>query len=83
MTYEEYLEKFKKMDDKQLIDSFNREVGNPGWTNSRASYLSALHQEFNDRGYDYSDIGSTGSLSLKNKIELLDKKIKIVGVIEK
>ncbi len=83
MTYEEYLEKFKKMDDKQLIDSFNREVGNPGWTNSRANYLSALHQEFNDRGYDYSDIGGVGSLSIKNKIELLDKKIKIVGVIEK
>jgi len=83
MTYEKYLEKFKKMDDKQLIESFNREVGNPGWTNFRANYLSALHQEFNNRGYDYSDIGGAGSLSIKNKIELLDKKIKIVGVIEK
>ena len=71
------------MDDKQLIDSFNREVGNPGWTSSRASYLSALHQEFNDRGYDYSDIGNAGSLNFKNKIELLNKKIKIVGIIVK
>ena len=71
------------MDDQQLVDSFNCEVGNPGWTSSRANYLSALHQEFNDRGYDYSDIGDSGSLSIKNRIGLLDNKIKIVGVAEK
>lgn len=83
MTYEEYLEKFKKMDDKQLIDSFNREVGNPGWTNSRANYLSALHQEFNDRQCDYSEIGDDSKLSLKSKICLLGKKIKILTKTDK
>ena len=77
MTYEEYLSKFKEMDDSQLIEAFNKQVGNPGWTTSRGSYLKALHQEFADRNYDYSDIGDAGSLSFKNKIKLVDKKIKI------
>ena len=78
MTFQEYLEKFKKMNDKQLIDSFNNEIDNPGWTSSRANYLTSLHKEFNNRGYDYFEIGDDSKLSLKNKIYLLGKKIKIL-----
>ncbi len=67
------------MNDEELIDSFNHEVGNTGWTNSRAFYLKALKGEFDERNYDYSEIGENDTLSLKNKIYLQDKKIKIKG----
>ena len=63
------------MNDEQLVDAFNREVGNSGWTGSRASYLSALHEEFENRNYDYSAIGGKGSLSLKKKVRVTGNKI--------
>ncbi|PIR68192.1 hypothetical protein COU49_02500 [Candidatus Nomurabacteria bacterium CG10_big_fil_rev_8_21_14_0_10_35_16] len=48
-NYMEYKERFEGMTDGQLMDAFNREVGNSGWTSSRASYLVALHEEFEKR----------------------------------
>ena len=48
-NYIEYKERFKSMTDGQLMDAFNREVGNSGWTSSRASYLVALREEFEKR----------------------------------
>jgi hypothetical protein len=76
-TYEEYKERFGVMNDEQLIGAFNREVGNSGWTSSRASYLAALHEEFHNRNYDCSAIDSEGGTSLKNRVKLIDKKILI------
>jgi len=76
-TYEEYKERFGVMNDEQLIGAFNREVGNSGWTSSRASYLAALHDEFHKRNYDGSAIDSDGGTSLKNTIKLIGNKIVI------
>ena len=79
---QEFQERFKNMSDENLIDSFNREVGNRGWTGSRATYLSALHEEFDNREYDYSVIGSKSEFSLAKKIKLVGKKIMILEVSE-
>jgi hypothetical protein len=79
MTYQEYLEEFKKMADDEVIEAFNKEVGNPGWTTSRANYLGALRQEFDNRKYDCSVITQGGGLSLNNKVRLVDKKFEIIG----
>lgn len=80
MTAKEYFDKFvlelSKVTDKDLIERFNLEVDTAGWVTARASYLAAIHQEFNRRGFDYSEIGDEGSLSFKNKIELVGKLIK-------
>ena len=65
------------MSDEQLIEAFNHEVGNRGWSNSRSLYLSALHDEFENRNYDYSDIGELGALSFKNRVKIIGKKILI------
>lgn len=59
-TYKEFQERLNTMSDEELIDAFNREVGNPGWTSSRAVYLVALHEEFEKRHYDYSIIKDNG-----------------------
>ena len=72
----EFQKQLKSYNDEELINRFNEEVGNKGWGTARASFLSALHEEFNLRGFDYSVIGDTNSLSFKNKITLINKTIK-------
>ena len=73
--YEEYLARFKAFTDQELIDAFNREVGNPGWVSARGSYLAALHDEFKHRGFDFSAIGGQDSLSLRSKVRLIGQVI--------
>jgi hypothetical protein len=77
--YQEFRKRFAAMSDEELIGAFNREVGNPGWVASRGFYLLALHDEFENRGFDYSAIGSKGGLSLRNTIKLAGKKIESLG----
>jgi hypothetical protein len=74
----EYKARFEKMTGKELIDAFNREVGNRGWTSSRGSYLAALFNEFKERGYDFYEIGDDEYLSLARKVKLVGKKIKVI-----
>jgi hypothetical protein len=68
--YEEYREAFRALTDSQLISAFNREVGNNGWTSARGAYLRALHDAFEDRGFDYSAVGNERGLSLRSKVRL-------------
>ncbi len=58
--YNEFQKRFKAMSDKELIDAFNRDVGNPGWVSARGEYHGALRAEFENRGYDYLSIGDKG-----------------------
>jgi len=76
--YEEYLEKFQNMDNEQLINTFNDDVGKSGWVSARAKFISAIHNEFIRRGFDYSSIGDDKKLSIKNKIMLENNKITII-----
>ncbi len=73
--YKEYSNRFRNEGNEELIDAFNREVGNPGLVGARADFLSALHDELEHRGFDYSAIGDKSSMSLQKKIKLVGKKI--------
>ncbi|MEK7473308.1 MAG: hypothetical protein AAB668_01070 [Patescibacteria group bacterium] len=77
MQYD-FIERFKAMSDAELVEAFNKEVGNPGWVSARAEYLTVLHREFDERGFDYSVIGNEGGLSLSREVGLEGKKIIIV-----
>lgn len=44
-----FKERFKNMSNEQLIDTFNKDKNNPGWTNSRAIFQVALHEEIEAR----------------------------------
>lgn len=77
--YQEYLEYFKGMTDEQLVHVFNREVGNNGWVSARASYLGALHGEFENRNYNYSAIDNKKELSFAKKIKLFSKNLIVIG----
>lgn len=69
--------RFETYSDIELLEAFNREVWNQGWTSARAEFLSELHREFDNRWFDYSEIGDNESLSFKNKIKLEWNIIKI------
>ena len=69
--YDEFTPRFKNFMNQESIDAFNREVGNPGWVIVRASYLAALHDEFKNRGFDFSAIVYQHSLSFGSKIRLI------------
>lgn len=78
ILFEEFLERFGLISDEELIQVFNKEVENNGWGTARAAYLSAIHNEFERRFFDYSEIGNIDSLSFNNQIVLNDKKISIL-----
>ena len=74
-NYIEFRERFGNMTDEQLIAVFNGDVGKSGWVSSRGYFHIALREEFEKRKYDYSAIGDKGSLSFKNRVNLVGKKI--------
>lgn len=75
ILFEEFLERFGAISDEELIQIFNKEVGNSGWGTARASFLAAIHHEFDKRGCDYSEIGDSNALSFKDLISLNEKKV--------
>jgi hypothetical protein len=62
---------------EQLIEAFNREVGNNGWGTARADYLHALRHTFVHRGVDCSCFLSDDgrSMSFKHRLALEDGRI--------
>ena len=73
--FQKYVSEFKEKPDQEIVDLFNGEVGKPGWCSSRASYIAALHHEFERRNFDFSNIGRGGRLSFRSKIKLDGKTI--------
>lgn len=63
--------------DFQVIEAFNKQVSNSGWTSSRATYLNRIHNEIKRR-YDYSviDVGGMG-ISFAHRIKLVGNKIEV------
>lgn len=76
--YEQFRKMFNGLSNENLIRAFNREIGNPGWTSTRAAYLAALHWELKERGFDYSAIGNKTELSFAKKVKLVENKIVLI-----
>jgi uncharacterized membrane protein (UPF0127 family) len=73
---EETRKSFQKETKSELIDSFNREVGNRGWGYARSLYLHEMRCEMERRGWDISRITSkSGGFSLNRKVELRDGNV--------
>jgi len=73
--HKECKEMFQKMDNKQLVKTFNKEAGKPGWLSSKRYFFLAMHKEFENRKYDYSVIGNKKGLFCAKKIKLVGNKI--------
>ena len=66
----EYTERLRSVPTQELVDGYNRQVGNRGWVSSKGRYLYALYHEFKNRGIDISVIDTGGGLRLDQRIVL-------------
>lgn len=82
-TAKEYFDYFKKelieLTDEEFVSRFNREVGIKAFGVARQGYLWAIRNELERRNIDYSDIGSSYSISYKNAVFLKNKKLHILN----
>ena len=56
--------------DEQLVECFNREVGNRGWVSARGYFIVSLVREFEKRQIDCSSISADGAIQLDRPIQL-------------
>ena len=68
--YQEYAARFAAASNQSLVESFNREVGNTGWTSVRASHIAALIDEFQNRGIDISAVFDGRSTDFNHHVRL-------------
>ncbi len=79
MSFEKELKKrfnesFHSQPDEELVQSFNREVGNKGWTFARSVYLFCLRKELSERNIDISVIcDEPNKFNLHKKVKLVNK----------
>ena len=69
---------FQKINNHALIMRYNQELGNSGWTSSRAVFLNALQTEFKLRGIDCKAISNDGigmKLSKEHEAFIFGKKV--------
>ena len=75
----EYQKQLESYSNAELIHRFNEEVNNGGSGSARYSFLAALHHEFIRRGFDYSEIGDSDSLSFKQNVTLENNAMKSIN----
>jgi hypothetical protein len=63
LTNSHFADYFKDKSDEELVEAFNRQVGNPGWAEARSRHLHGIHLELGRRGIDYSAVGDKDTLS--------------------
>ena len=68
--YQEYAERFAAASSQSLVESFNKEVGIPGWVSMRANYIAALIDEFSNRGVDISAVNDGCSTDFNHHVRL-------------
>ncbi len=68
--YQEYAARFAAVSSQSLVESFNREVGNTGWTSVRASCIAALIDEFRNRDIDISVVNDGCSTDFNHHVRL-------------
>jgi hypothetical protein len=71
----EFQTRFEMYSDDKLLEAFNGYVNSGGSSIVRFYYGVALHHEFIRRGYDYSAVGDSASLSFRDKIRLENRTI--------
>lgn len=68
--YQEYAARFAVASNQSLVESFNKEVGNPGWTSMRANCIAALIDEFRNRGIDTSAVNDGHCTDFNHHVRL-------------
>jgi len=67
--YIKFALQFADMQINELVNIFNRQVGNRGWTSMRFYHDQALIDEFQRRGIDVSAIYDRATISFAHHIQ--------------
>ena len=79
--YTKYALRFADMQITELVNIFNRQVGNTGWTGMRAYHDQALIDEFQRRGIDVTVIydGKTTTFTHSVRYDLPNHKLAVIN----
>ena len=79
--YTKYALRFADMQITELVNIFNRQVGNTGWTGMRAYHDQALIDEFQRRGIDTTAVtgGETISFAHPVRYDLPNNKLVVIN----
>ena len=84
MVTKEYFDNLQKeMANKSiesLVEEFNQQVGNTGWTSIRGVHDSVLIDTLIEKGVDVSAVYDGCVISIKRKIKLNEDKTKVILV---
>ena len=70
-----FRQRFRGQTIEQLIETFNGEVGNPGWVRNKGFFLGCLLAEFQGRKVDCSSFVTDDGMDLSRDIRLEGDKI--------
>ena len=80
-SYKFYVARLSSMPVSQLVELFNKEVGNRGWTSERSSFDAALIDAFINKGVDVSAVYDGCSISSKQKVSLDSGSQKLITLV--
>jgi len=81
LNYMRFAEKFITYSIEQLVELFNREVGNNAWTSMRAVHDCALIDEFKRRGIDISAVSNGEMISFNNPVMFDESGNRLLAVV--
>ena len=64
-----------------LVELFNKEVGNRGWTSERSAFDAALIDVFINKGVDVSVVYDGSSISFSQKVSLDSESQKLIALV--
>lgn len=79
--YIKFALQFADMQITELVNIFNRQVGNCGWTSMRAYHNKALIDEFQRRGVDVSVVYNGKAISFAHSVryDISDNQLVTIG----
>lgn len=80
LNYMRFAEKFITYSIEQLVELFNREVGNNGWSSMRAAQDCALMDEFIRRGVNVAAVYDGQEISFERRINFDSNDNKIIPI---
>jgi hypothetical protein len=76
--YEQYRAEVSKLSNDELVERFNNDVRNPGWTTTRAVFHEAMIDEFKSRKIDIKVISTKNGVSWANKVKLVNDRLVLI-----
>ena len=73
--FNEFAERFASAPIASLVESFNAQVGNRGWSSARSAHDQALIKELVKRGVDVSVVCDGQSISFAHKVVIKDNRL--------